>query len=338
MSSPALRPTALALALALAVPALPATGRAEVIDRVLAVLDEEAIFLSDVERRARPFLAEVPAGGTATERAAARQRILRETLDRMVDDQLIRQAATRLHITVTDADVEQFIGRIAQERGVTAEQLFEALQREGVSLTEYRAHMETEVRRLKVLQLRVRGRINITDADLQEAYRRFTREASGSAILHAAHIFVEAAEGADESAVAAARGRAAAAAARVRAGERFEDVAAAVSEDASSRGAGGDLGEVSPGTVPEALERTLNALADNEVSEPIRGPNGWHVMRVTSRRVATPPPFEEVRDRLYAAMLNREMLRQQDIYLRELRRGAAIDLRWETRPAAAAGR
>ncbi len=335
------RLTALALSVALALQAVPSRGRAEVIDRVVAVLDEEAIFLSDVERRARPFLAEVPADAVGAAREQVRQRILRETLERMIDDQLLRQAATRLHVTVTDEDVEQFIERIARERGATTEQLFEALQREGVSITEYRAHMETEVRRLKVLQLRVRGRINLTDADLQEAYRRFVREAAGSSILHAAHIFIGTAEGASDADVEAARQRALAAATRVRGGERFEDVAAAVSDDAASRASGGDLGEVAPGSIPEALERSLNALADNELSEPVRGPNGWHVMRVTSRRAATPPPFEEVRDRLYAALLNREMLRQQDIYLRELRRTAAIDMRWDppaATPAAAAAR
>jgi peptidyl-prolyl cis-trans isomerase SurA len=304
--------------------------RAEVIDRVVAVLDEEAIFLSDVERRARPFLAEIPASAAGMERERMRQRILRETLDRMIDDQLIRQAATRLHVTVTDADVDQFIERIAQERGVSTEVLFDALQREGLSVAEYRAHMETEVRRLKVLQLRVRGRINITDADLQDAYRRFVRETTGASILHAAHIFIAVPEGADAAAVQAARERAAAAARRVRAGERFEDVAVAVSEDSASRGAGGDLGEIAPGTIPESLEQTLNALADGEVSDPILGPNGWHVMRVVSRRSATPPPFEQVRERLYAAMLNREMLRQQDIYLRELRRTVSIEVRWES--------
>ena len=327
--------TALCLSAALALQAIPSTGRAEVIDRVVAVLDEEAIFLSDVERRARPFMAEIPADATGAAREQLRQRVLRETLERMVDDQLLRQAATRLHVTVTDEDVEQFIERIARERGATTEQLFEALQREGVAITEYRAHMETEVRRLKVLQLRVRGRINITDPDLQEAYRRFVREAAGSAVLHAAHIYFGTPEGASDADVEAVRQRAVAAAARVRGGERFEDVAAALSDDTASRASGGDLGEVAPGSIPEPLERALNALADNEVSEPVRGPNGWHVMRVTSRRAAAPPPFEEVRDRLYAAMLNREMLRQQDLYLRELRRTAAVEMRWDTTPAAA---
>jgi len=328
------RLTAIALSIALALQAIPSTGRAEVIDRVVAVLDEEAIFLSDVERRARPFMSEIPADATGEAREQLRLRVLRETLERMIDDQLLRQAATRLHITVTDEDVEQFIERIARERGATTEQLFEALQREGVSITEYRAHMETEVRRLKVLQLRVRGRINITDPDLQEAYRRFVREAAGSAILHAAHIFFGTAEGASDAEVEAVRQRAVAAGARVRGGERFEDVAAALSDDTASRAAGGDLGEVAPGSIPEPLERALNALADDVVSDPVRGPNGWHVMRVTSRRAAASPPFEEVRDRLYAAMLNREMLRQQDLYLRELRRTAAVDMRWDTTPAA----
>ena len=166
------RAVAWVLAASLAWMSVPRRAEAEVIDRVVAVLDEEAIFLSELERRARPFLIDIPASAPAEERAARRQAVLREVLDRMIDDALLRQAATRLHVSVTDEDVDQFIERIARERGATVDQMYEALQHEGVSRADYRAHMETEVRRLKVLQQRVRGRISITDADLQEAYRR----------------------------------------------------------------------------------------------------------------------------------------------------------------------
>ena len=95
---------------------------------------------------------------------------------------------------------------------------------------------------------------------------------------------------------------------------------------------------MNPGTLPEAIERQLNALADGEVADPIQGPNGFHVFRMISRRPITPPPFAEVRDRLYASLLNREMVRQQRIYLRELRRGAQIDNRLTPNANASAAR
>lgn len=323
------RAVAWVLAVALAWTSVPRRADAEVIDRVVAVLDEEAIFLSDLERRARPFLVDIPASAPAEERAARRQAVLREVLERMIDDTLLRQAATRLHVSVTDEDVDQFIERIARERGATVDQMYEALQHEGVSRADYRAHMETEVRRLKVLQQRVRGRISITEADLQEAYRRFLRENAGASVVHAAHIFIAVPDGATEAQVSEARARASTAVQRVRAGETFAAVAASLSDDEASRNAGGDLGDVEPGALPDALEHVLSDLPLDNVSEPVRGPNGFHVLRVTARRSAPQPAFEELRERLYAALLNREMLRQQDLYIRELRRGATVENRLE---------
>ncbi len=308
----------------------------EIIDRVVCVMDDDATLLSELERRARPFLAEIPAGLSADEMARRRAEVLRTALDRMVDDQLIRRAATRAHLTVTDEDVDEFIGRMASERGATPDQIYAALQQEGVSRTEYRSYMESEVLQLRVLQSRVRGRINITDADLQQAYRRAVREAAGQQVPTVAHVLVGVAEDATPEQLAAARVRAADVTRRARAGEDFGALARQHSDDAGSRESGGVLGEVQPGSLAENIDAVITGLAVGAVSDPVQGPSGWHVFRLVSRRAVEPPPFASVRDRLYAALVNREMLRQRGIYLRELRRTVTIDDRLDVTPAAAA--
>lgn len=321
------------LALALAGSAVRAE---EIIDRVVCVMDDDATLLSELERRARPFLAEIPPGLSADELARRRTEVLRTALDRMVDDQLIRRAATRAHLTVSDEDVDEFIGRMASERGATPDQIYAALQQEGVSRTEYRSYMESEVLQLRVLQSRVRGRINITDADLQLAYRRAVREAAGQQVPTVAHVLLGVAEDATPEQLAAARVRAADVTRRARAGEDFGALARQHSDDTGSRESGGVLGEVQPGSLTENVDAVITALAVGAVSDPVQGPSGWHVFRLVSRRAVEPPPFASVRDRLYAALVNREMLRQRGIYLRELRRTVTIDDRLDVTPAAAA--
>ncbi|MBP6834604.1 MAG: peptidylprolyl isomerase [Deltaproteobacteria bacterium] len=308
----------------------------EIIERVVCVVDDDAIFLSELERRARPFLAEIPAGLAAPQLAARRAEVLRTALDRMLDDQLIRRAATRAHLTVSEDDVDEFIGRMATERGATPEQIYAALLQEGVSRTEYRSYMESEVLQLRVLQARVRGRINITDADLQQAYRRAVREAADQTVPTIAHVLIGVAEDATPDQVAAARVRALEVVRRARGGEDFGNLARQLSDDTASRESGGVLGEIQPGSLPEELDRAITALAAGGVSEPVQGPAGWHVLRLVSRRAVEPPPFASVRDRLYAALVNREMLRQRGIYLRELRRTVSIDDRLDATRAAAA--
>ena len=114
---------AMAWALGAALGVMAASPRAEEIDRVVATLDEEAIFLSEVEAHARPLLVESAAQpGTAEQRAERRRTILRQSLDRMLNDRLMRRAATRAHTTVTSEEVDEFIERLAAERGATPAQ------------------------------------------------------------------------------------------------------------------------------------------------------------------------------------------------------------------------
>jgi parvulin-like peptidyl-prolyl isomerase len=122
---------------------------------------------------------------------------------------------------------------------------------------------------------------------------------------------------------------------RARGGEHCGGLARQMSDDSASRESGGALGEIQPGSLPEALDQTIAALVVGGVSEPVQGPAGWHVIRLASRRAVEPPPFSAVRDRLYAALVNREMLRQRGIYLRELRRTVSVDDRLDVARTAA---
>lgn len=85
-------------------------------------------------------------------------------------------------IFATTLDELEGDARLAGERGATPEQVYAALREEGVSRAEYRAYMEAELLQLRVLQRRVRGRINVTEADLQQAYHRAVREAADGTV------------------------------------------------------------------------------------------------------------------------------------------------------------
>jgi len=115
------------------------------------------------------------------------------------------------------------------------------------------------------------------------------------------HILVELAEGADEAAVAAAREEAAALAAQARAdGADFAALAEANSDDAGSAELGGDLGWVTPGTFPSAIDAALETMEAGQVSDPVRTEFGWHVLLLREVREGDRETFEEARGRLAA--------------------------------------
>lgn len=113
------------------------------------------------------------------------------------------------------------------------------------------------------------------------------------------HILIAVDKDADAAAVADARARAQALVARVRAGDAdFAALARENSDDVGSKAAGGDLGWMEKGGAFPAFDDAAFALADGAVSEPVRGDDGFHIIKVREIRPGSEKPFEQVRDQL----------------------------------------
>jgi peptidyl-prolyl cis-trans isomerase SurA len=304
-----------------------------VVDRVLAVIDDDAIFLSDLERRVRPFEDEaVQQTHTVSERSQRCHELYQQQLERMVDDALIRRAATRAHVTVSEADVDQLVSAMARQRGGTAQDVYDALQREGISRQEYRQMVEAQALRLRVMNVRVRTRVNIAESDVQSAYRAYVREVQSNAPFRAAHVFVAFPDNPTASQLVAAQRRAEQVAQRAREGQDWAALAREFSDDASTRENGGDLGAVDPGDPnadppPAWMLNALRDLAPGQTSNAVRGEQGYHVFRLVSRDAAEPQSLASVHDRLQNQLMERQMETQERVYLRELRTRSAVEVR-----------
>jgi peptidyl-prolyl cis-trans isomerase D len=129
--------------------------------------------------------------------------------------------------------------------------------------------------------------------------------------VKARHILISVAEGASDEVEDAARERAKALRERLIAGEDFEVVAAEVSEDVGTAGLGGDLGTFAHGTNEAAVDDTAFSLGAGELSEVIRSPYGFHILRVDEKFAAVTPTFEELRPGLALEAIERSMARER---------------------------
>ncbi len=304
--------------------ALGVTGghaRAEIIERVVAVVDEQVVLLSDVRRRAAPFLESTLAGASSTaERKKRLKELYRRLLQNLVDEQLIQRAANEMHLAITKSEVDQAIARVRQQNNMKEEQFWAAVRQQGFSKQQYREDLRKQLLGLKVTNQRVRSRVNVAEEDVRERYDEQLRQARRTLRFRAAHIFFELPSGASATEVAAVRQRAEALRAKLSA-ETFDE--------AIEAHGGGDLGWLRQGDLPEALERGLLSLAPGQISDPVRGPSGMHIflLRERQRGSQTLPSFEESRAQLRQQMLEEAMGRQQEIFLRQLRKEAVVELR-----------
>jgi peptidyl-prolyl cis-trans isomerase SurA len=312
----------------LAAPALGEGPKGSVVDRIAAVIGSDIVLASEVEAKAAPQLAEFDKAGGDTLIGGDKKRaqLLRDALEKLIDDQLVKQQAVEMKITVGGEEVDRAIENIARENNVDVDTLRRAVMAQGMDFLTYRNNLRDEILRFKVLNLRVRGRVKISDAEARQYYNDQVREIRAKGTFEGAHILVRVPEGARPSEVAAARKKAEALLARVRGGERFEDVARAESDDKATAPGGGSLGTNSPGQLPKVIDRELLDLEPGEVAGPVRTTAGFHVLKLVSREALGVQKFSEVKDRIMAQLAKDAMARQEQIWLKELRLKTYIEI------------
>jgi len=280
-------------ACAAAVIGIPGRAPAErqLVDRIVAMVDDEAIFYSDVEMLIVQYMfQEGRTSLTQEERTGLFNRILEE----LINDRLVIAQAKRLDIEVPFSEVEGRVNEAIEEyrKALGGEEQFSRqLEREGLTLESvkklYREQLRNRWLVERVLEMEVgRGGVDVSDAALRRFYEEKKAELpERPAVVHLRTIFIGVA--ASEAVLTAARAKIDEIRRRIVAGEPFADLARQFSDDTSAR-LGGDMGFVSPDDLADpTLSAAVAKLADGEITEPVLTTWGYHLIQVTERKAET---------------------------------------------------
>src|SRR5262245_26408482 len=186
----------LALAAFLGALAWTSGASATVVERIVAIVGERAILLSDLRERAQPFLAQihqqVPQGA---QRNAAISQLYKGLIQKMVDEEIEQRAAVQAKVTVTPREVDEALARVAQQNGVPVEKLLSEAKRSGLDEGAYRDELRRQLLQTKLINVRLQGRIRVTEDDLVKAYRAIELEEREKLSYKAAWLVVAVPEG-----------------------------------------------------------------------------------------------------------------------------------------------
>ncbi|MDH4038647.1 MAG: peptidylprolyl isomerase [Candidatus Krumholzibacteria bacterium] len=277
---------AMAVSLLVVAPAI--AQEQELIDRVVALVDDEAIFQSDVETAVRQYMFQ---RGTTSIKPEEREALYNEALQTLIDDRLVIAQAARLGIDVPFSDVEAQVNKTLEEnrKALGGDAEFERqLAVEGLTLEDLKKLYRTQLRNRmlveRVLQKDMkRQQGDVTEEELRAFYERNIENIpKRPEVVHLKTIFV----GFESSskAVAVARDKANAIRMRLINGEDFAEVAKAESEDPSAA-LGGELGWVRPQDLREpAFAKAVESMDAGQISEPVLTVYGYHIIEVTDKR------------------------------------------------------
>ena len=319
----------LLLALAAAVPA-----RAEVLDRIAAVVNDEVITLREVRRAAAPAFAGLT--GIASEELLRQEqdRVLRDALDELIGQLLLWQSAQELKITVDAAEISEYVDQVKRQYSWDDAAMNEALQREGSSLEEFRLDVRKRLTTSRLVQMKLGSTVRVSEAEVDEALRREYSTLASQTELTLRHIMLLVAEGASPDEEARVRDKAREVLDRARQpGADFAELARTLSEGPGAE-RGGDLGSVTRGMLDPAFEQAAFSATVGEVVGPVRTRYGYHLIQVTRSRELEPKEEPVLRREVQARLRQAAMERAMKRWIVELRRKAFIDVKLWPGPAA----
>lgn len=296
-----------------------------VVERIVAVVDRAVVLQSEVDavveqiEQAMP----IPAG---VDKDAVRRERRAQIVDTLIAEKLIEAEVRKLRIDVTDAEVDRALAALMRENNLTDDSLAMALGRQGMTLIEFKEQKKKELTKMKIVQLKVRSRVSVTDEDVKTAKKQQDRSASqaGFSRVRARHILWLVPQGQDGE---SQKKKALDARVRLEQGADFAEVAAVESEDPGSKARGGDLGVFGRGEMVPEFERAAFESPVGKVVGPVRTAFGWHVIRVEEQVKADAGDADKALDELRNRLFSKELETQFEQYLDELRRDAFIEKR-----------
>jgi peptidyl-prolyl cis-trans isomerase SurA len=249
------------------------------IDRVIAVVNDEAITQHELRDRLLLVERQLRQRGTALPQ---RDVLEKQLLERLIVDRLQKQFANETGLRIPDAELDVALRRIAENNRMSLADFRGALERDGVEWRRFREEIRDEMIISRLRDREVESRIVVSDGEIDN-YLAHPGQADQAALVALGHIIVRVPEKADPGKLAQLRARAEDALARIKGGQDFGQVAASYSEAADAL-SGGLLEPRPADRLPTLYAEAIAGLQPGEVSGILRSPAGFHIVKLFERR------------------------------------------------------
>ncbi len=259
-------------------PAAPANAASakQPLDSIVAIANDDVILQSDLTTAVRAVQQQYAAN---PEQLPPPDVLQKQVLDRLILMRLQVQKAQDQGVHVSDADVDQAVNVVAKQNKMEPDQLRAEVERSG-SFAEFRQQLGDQITVQRLHESVVHDSVSVTDSEIDNLLQSPTYKAGE---VHLGHIQISIPGGADAAAIQASQTKAEQAEAAVKGGMDFKAAAIRYS-DAADALDGGDLGWRRLDEVPPAFADAVTTMKDGDVSPPLRGPTGFHILKLYGQR------------------------------------------------------
>ena len=249
----------------------------EPLDRIVAIAEDDVILQSDLDRAVANVIAQY--------RNSPQQLPPHDVLEKQVLESLIMlrlqvQRAQTTGIRVSDADVDQAMQRVAENNKISVQQLRASLAQQGMDFDEFRKNLRDQLLVQRLQQRVVQSQAIVSDSEIDIL---LASNSLKEGELHLQHILINLPEGANAQQIQEAKQKADDVEKQIADGMDFTAATIRYSSAPDALN-GGDLGWRHYDEVPEAFANLVEGMQPGQVSQPVRGPSGYHIVKLVDKR------------------------------------------------------
>ncbi len=285
----------------------PAEGVVE-LESIVAIVNNDVITSGELKRKTREVEERLRLNKTTP---PPTETLRQQVLESLITQRLQLQLAKRMGIHVDDEVLNRAMRNIAARNNLTLEQFREVLERDGFDYLQFRESLRNDIIINRLRQRQVDNRITVSEEEIENFLANLKAQGATDQVYHFRHILIAVPEAAKPEQIQAARKKAEAVLERLRAGADFAQMAVSVSDDALAL-EGGDLGWRRAGQLPTLFADMAVKMQPGEVSDLIRSPSGFHIVKLEEKRDEQSQLITQTRAR-HILMRPTELLSKEEV-------------------------
>jgi peptidyl-prolyl cis-trans isomerase SurA len=294
---------------------MPVLCAGEVIDRIIAIVNDDIITLKEAEKHVR---VEKEGRFVSVNEYLTNLR-LREKIDLLIDDVLIRQQAKKFRIDVSDKEVDSIIDNIKKQYLIDDTELKQKLKEDNISYEDFVAGLRSNVLKGRLLTRVISPEVNVTEQDLRQYYEK-NKDEFVDEEYRLQQIFVSGQRSDGQKRVTEAYNL-------LQEGKFFEAVVKDFSDDTTSTATGGDIGYVKKVDLIPQLRAVVSFLTPGVYSSISTTPYGFHILKLIEKKKGETMTFEMARENIHEKIVQVESEKRYKDYIGKLRKGSYIEVK-----------
>jgi peptidyl-prolyl cis-trans isomerase SurA len=296
------------------------------VDRVVAIVNNDIILLSDVKKALVPYVKNIKERGLPekTEEMML-TRAHEDIFDNLINEKLTVQKAAELGITADEKEVNAALEQMKTSMLYSDEAFRSFLDETGYTIEEYREQIKNQILKSKLLRQEIKSKTVVTTEEVEAYYQTSRAEFAAGTQYHLKHIIMQVPKDADAGGKADIRKKMEEIRQKIKAGAPFESMAEQYSQS-SFANVGGDIGRFAEDDLSDELKETIISTKEGEITPVIETEMGYQIFYIQAVITNDGSLNDDVADKIREKLYNEKLDEKFNAWIKQLRDSADIKI------------